>query len=76
MPEYKIFIDMIAEFLEIEPKYIQNEANLSADLGATSLDIYRIMVKAMQYFDVEISEQDLSEAETVGDAFYLLHPAV
>ncbi len=76
MPEYRKFIEIIADVLAMEPKEIPANARFTEDLGADSLMVYRIMVTAMKLFDMDISDEDVSEVETVGDAYHLFHPAV
>ncbi len=76
MPEYRTFLNIVSDVLQIETKLISTKSRFTEDLGANDLEKKRIMLRTMEVFDVEISSTDIDSVETVGEAFHLFHPAV
>lgn len=59
--------EIIAEQLGINEDDIAAESSLSDDLGADSLDIVEIAMALEEEFEVEISDADIDNIDTVKD---------
>jgi acyl carrier protein len=59
--------EIIAEQLGINEDDISAESSLSDDLGADSLDIVEIAMALEEEFEVEISDADIDNIDTVKD---------
>jgi acyl carrier protein len=59
--------EIIAEQLGIIEDDISAESSLSDDLGADSLDIVEIAMALEEEFEVEISDADIDNIDTVKD---------
>ncbi len=59
--------EIIAEQLGINEDDIAAESSLSDDLGADSLDIVEIAMALEDEFEVEISDADIDNIDTVKD---------
>ena len=61
--------DILKEQLHIRQSEITPEANLIVDLGADSLDLVEITMKAEDEFGMVLPDDDAEKVKTVGD-FY------
>ena len=61
--------DILKEQLHIRQDEITPEANLITDLGADSLDLVEITMRAEDMFGVVLSDDNVEKVKTVGD-FY------
>ena len=61
--------DILIEQLSVKRDQIKPEANLIVDLGADSLDLVEIVMKAEEAFGVTLPDDDAETVKTVGD-FY------
>lgn len=66
--EFEKIQKIIAEILCIERKEITLETEFVDDLGADSLDIFRIIMGIEEEFDIEIENDDAEKIVTVSDA--------
>lgn len=55
------------ETLSIPEDQITAEANLEADLGISSLELYELGGKLMEVYDIEIEEEEIHSFITVQD---------
>jgi len=62
----------MANLLGVPPEEITADANLVDDLGADSLDTVELVMMFEEDFDVDISQEDLQELQTVADAIRFL----
>jgi len=60
--------DILVFHLGVEELRLADDARLTADLGADSLDLVEIMMSCEERFDVEIPNRRVSGLTTVGDA--------
>lgn len=58
---------ILAEQLDVDEEKITLEASISDDLGADSLDIADIVMSLEEEFDVNISDEVLTNIKLVGD---------
>jgi len=64
--------DILMGQLGVERSQITPEADLTADLGADSLDMVEIAMKVEETFNLTIPDEDMENVRTVGD----LHEAL
>ena len=58
---------ILAKALALGPEEIRDEALLVEDLGVSSLDRFELIMDLEEEFGLEIREEDLVGARTVGD---------
>ncbi|MBQ9511186.1 MAG: acyl carrier protein [Clostridia bacterium] len=58
---------IMMETLSIPEDQITAEANLEADLGISSLELYELGGKLMEVYDIEIEEEEIHSFITVQD---------
>ena len=63
---------MIAGVLNVDPKEITLETTFLEDLGAYSLDVYQIIMKIEEAFEIEIPPEQAEHIVTVGEAVDLI----
>ncbi|MCP4691375.1 MAG: acyl carrier protein [Desulfobacterales bacterium] len=61
-------IKLIAEKLSVDIGEVAPEASFVDDLGADSLDLVELIMSMEEEFDIEISDEDAEEIQTVQDA--------
>ena len=59
--------DILMGQLGVERSQITPEADLTADLGADSLDMVEIAMKVEETFNLTIPDEDMEKVHTVGD---------
>ncbi len=57
----------LAKALVLDPAMVRDEAQLVDDLGVSSLDRFELIMDLEEEFSLEIREEDLVGAKTVGD---------
>jgi len=58
---------ILAKALMVDPDRIRNDALLVDDLGVSSLDRFELLMDLETEFGIEIREEQLVDAKTVGD---------
>ena len=66
--EFEKIKKIIAEVLNVDEEEITMETTFVDDLGADSLDIFRIIMGIEEEFDIEIANEEAEKIATVGDA--------
>lgn len=66
----------IAEQLGVGEDQVTPEKNLTADLGADSLDRVELVMAVEDEFGIEITDEDGEKVQTVQDAFDLVDRAI
>ncbi len=61
-------VKLIAEKLSVDIEEVAPEASFVDDLGADSLDLVELIMSMEEEFDIEISDEDAEEIQTVQDA--------
>lgn len=64
--------EVIAGVLNVDPNEITLETTFLEDLGADSLDIYQIIMKIEEAFEIEIPPEQAEHIVTVGEAVDLI----
>ncbi|MGN0278524.1 MAG: acyl carrier protein [Lachnospiraceae bacterium] len=64
--------EVIAGVLNVDPNEITLETTFLEDLGADSLDIYQIIMKIEEAFEIEITPEQAEHIVTVGEAVDLI----
>lgn len=58
---------ILSELLRLEPEEIDPECDLSADLGADSLDLAELVMALEEEFDTEMTDAEAEQIQTVQD---------
>lgn len=67
--EKQKLIEIIAEQLGIDDSKINDDSNLTNDLGADSLDTLELVMTLEENFKIEISDSEAEKLETVNDVY-------
>lgn len=59
---------IIAEVLNIDADSITEDTTFVDDLGADSLDIFKIIMGIEEEYDIELDNESVEQIQTVGDA--------
>ncbi|HHY96659.1 acyl carrier protein [Acholeplasma equifetale] len=68
--------NIIAEELSIDESKIQLDSRLIEDLGADSIDAVQLMMRVEEEFDIEVSDEVLSELKSVKELVSYLEKTV
>ena len=74
--EYEKLKEAIAEVLSVDPDEVTEETTFMEDLGADSLDVYQIIMKIEETFEIVIPPDQAEQSTTVGEAVELIKNAV
>ncbi len=58
---------IISEQLEVDASIVTENASISGDLGADSLDLVDLAMSVEDEFDIELPDEALEKIKTVGD---------
>lgn len=70
--EFEKLKEAIADILNVDPNEVTEETTFTEDLGADSLDVYQIVMKIEEAFEIEIPPEAIEEISTVGEAVLLI----
>ncbi len=62
----------IAEVLNVDPREVTLDTTFLNDLGADSLDIYQIIMKVEEAFEITLNPDEVAKIRTVGEAVELI----
>ena len=65
---FEKLVEIICNYVEVEPGNVHSEARFMEDLGFTSFDFMSMLGELEDVFDVEIDQQEASEIRTVQEA--------
>ncbi|MDE6902841.1 MAG: acyl carrier protein [Lachnospiraceae bacterium] len=68
--------EAIADILGVDPNEVTEETTFTEDLGADSLDVYQIVMKIEEAFEIEIPAESIQEISTVGEAVELIRNSI
>ncbi len=68
--------EAIADILSVDPNEVTEETTFTEDLGADSLDVYQIVMKIEEAFEIEIPAELIQEISTVGEAVELIRNSI
>ena len=60
----------------VDPNEVTEETTFTEDLGADSLDVYQIVMKIEEAFEIEIPAEAIQEISTVGEAVELIRNSI
>ena len=60
-------VDIICEYVEVEPENVKPESRFIEDLGFTSFDFMSMLGELEDEFDVEIPDEQAEHIRTVGE---------
>ncbi|MGN0488323.1 MAG: acyl carrier protein [Ruminococcus sp.] len=61
-------VEIICNYVEVEPEAIKPESRIVEDLGFTSFDFMTMLGEIEDEFDIEIDQQRAVDIRTVGEA--------
>lgn len=64
--------EIICEFADVKPEDITEETNIRTDLAIDSLSLLNLAVEIENEFELEVSDRDAMNLETVGDVLALI----
>ena len=65
---FEKLVEIICNYVEVEPGDVHSESRFMEDLGFTSFDFMSMLGELEDAFDVEIDQQEASEIRTVQEA--------
>ncbi len=65
---FEKLVEIICNYVEVEPGNVHSESRFMEDLGFTSFDFMSMLGELEDVFDVEIDQQEASEIRTVQEA--------
>lgn len=74
--EFEKLKEAIAEVLSVDPDEVTEETTFTEDLGADSLDIYQIIMKIEEAFEIVIPPDQAEQITTVGEAVELIRNSI
>ena len=60
-------IEIIVEQLSVDGASITEETSFKDDLGADSLDLFELVMRCEEEYEIEFPSDDLENIKTVGD---------
>ena len=60
-------IEILSQYSDYDKSKINRDTSLVLDLGLSSLDVLKIVLKLEEEFNVEFEEDELQDLTTVGD---------
>ena len=70
--EFEKLQEIIADVLNANPEEITMETTFVDDLGADSLDVYQIMLKLEEEFEIHVDAKVIENIRNVGDVLTLI----
>lgn len=61
-------VEIICNYVEVEPEEVKMESRFIEDLGFTSFDFMSMLGEVEDEFDIEVDQQKLVDIITVGQA--------
>ena len=74
--EFEKLKKVIAEVLNVDPEEITMETTFQDDLGADSLDLFKIIMGIEEEFDIEIAAESAENITTVEEAVEMIKNAI
>ena len=65
---FERLVEIICNYVEVEPENVKKESRFMEDLGFTSFDFMSMLVELEDEFDVEIEQKEVADIRTVGEA--------
>jgi len=61
-------VEIICNYVEVEPDAVKADSRFMEDLGFTSFDFMSMLGEIEDEFDIEIDQQKVVDVHTVGEA--------
>ena len=61
-------VEVICNYVEVEPEKVKPESRFMEDLGFTSFDFMSMLGEIEDEFDLEIDQEKAADIRTVGEA--------
>ena len=61
-------VEVICNYVEVEPENVRPESRFMEDLGFTSFDFMSMLGELEDEFDVEVDQHKAADIRTVGEA--------
>lgn len=65
---FEKLVEIMVNYVEVEPKNITPESRIVEDLGFTSFDFMSMLGELEDEFDIEIDQQEAANIRTVQEA--------
>lgn len=65
---FEKLVEIICNYVEVEPEQVSSESRFMEDLGFTSFDFMSMLGELEDEFDIEIDQQEAVGIRTVGEA--------
>lgn len=65
---FEKLVDIICNYVEVEPSDVTPESRFMEDLGFTSFDFMSMLGELEDEFDIEIDQREAADIRTVGEA--------
>ena len=65
---FERLVEIICNYVEVEPENVKKESRFMEDLGFTSFDFMSMLGELENEFDVEIEQKEVADIRTVGEA--------
>ena len=65
---FEKLVEIICNYVEVDPENIKEDSRFMEDLGFTSFDFMSMLGELEDEFDVEIDQQEVTNVRTVGEA--------
>lgn len=65
---FEKLVEVICNYVEVEPATVKPESRFMEDLRFTSFDFMSMLGELEDQFDVEVDEQEAANIRTVGEA--------
>lgn len=65
---FEKLVEIICNYVEVEPEKITPDSRFMEDLGFTSFDFMSMLGEVEDTFDIEVDETEVVKLRTVGEA--------
>ena len=65
---FEKLVEIISNYVEVEPENIKPESRFMEDLGFTSFDLMSMLGELEDEFDIEIQQSEAADIRTVQEA--------
>lgn len=73
---FEKLVDIICNYVEVEPENVHPESRFMEDLGFTSFDFMSMLGEIEDEFDVEVEQEKAADIRTVQEAVEYLETLV
>ena len=70
--ELEMLKNIVSEVMKCDPKELSEATTFVEDLGADSLDVFRIVMGIEESFNIKLPSDSVSKLSTVKDAMLLI----